>query len=201
MAYFVKTTIGSWQTFFEWDPPPPPAYRRILMDAVLEGDAVPFPQGVVPEAAVTKSKRRELPDFVVVNGVMCISSRLRHQIETLEPGRNQFVPFMPLGRGRAPYLGPDSEPIRYSLLQVTERIDAVDIVRSAPSRSVRPEKYYVLPEDEKVVMRKSIIADHHVWAGRLHMPGNVFFSNTLGDWVIAHKMKGMEILKVDESDD
>jgi hypothetical protein len=201
MAYYLQITLGNWQTSFDWVPPPTRAYWDVAMDAFRWGKAVPFPPGVVSEAAVTKSKRRELPDFVVVNGAMCISPRLRNHIEMLEPGRNQFVPFMPLGRGRAPYLGPDGEPIRYYLLQVTERIDAVDIARSAPSRIVIPPKYWVLPEDEKVVMRKSIISDHHVWAGRLHMPENVFFSDTLGDWVITHKMKGMEMVKVEESED
>ncbi len=201
MAYYIQITIGSWQTAFEWVPEPHPRYWGIQDEFTRNGTIVRFPDGLVPEFALTKSKRKQLPDFIVVNAAMCMSQRLRDRIEMLEPGRNQYVPFTPLGPGRAPYPGPDGAPIRYYMLHVTERIDAVDLARSAPSRIVAPPKYNVQPKHEKVVVHRSRIMGHHVWSGRLQLPDDVFISDTLGDWIIANKMKGMEIYKVEESDD
>ena len=166
---------------FNWDPAPTPAYLGIRGRASNGGESVSLPPEIVPAFAVTKSKRSEPCDFIVVNGVMRISPRLRERIEMLEPGRNQYIPFTPLGPRRSPYPGPDGTPLRYYLLHVTERVDAVDLSLSAPSRIVKPPRYYVQPAYEKVVMRKSRIAGRHVWSGSLHMPKNVFISDTLGD--------------------
>jgi hypothetical protein len=171
-----------------------------LDDGEIRGLSTPMPRELVPEFAVTTSKRKELPDFIVVHGMMCISERLRDHITSLEPGRNQYLPFTPLGPKRTPWLGPDEQPIRYYLVHITERIDAVDLARSAPSRIVQPPRYFVQPQYEKVVMRKGVIADHHVWSGQFHMSKNVFISDTLGDWIVANKMKGMEMYQIEESD-
>lgn len=200
MAYYIQITIGSWQTNFNWSPPPTPDYWRIV-NYTNEGIPTPFPAGVVSEFAVTTSKRRELPDFVVVNAAMCVSPRLREHIELIEPGRNQFIPFTPLRKDRTPYEGNDGQTVRYHMLHVTELIDAVDLARSAESKVLKAPRYNVHPESDKLVLRRSVIRDRHVWSGRLQLAGRVFVSDTLGDWIIANRMKGMEITKVEESDD
>ena len=200
MAYLAKPCIDRRQVSFEWEPKPRlPLFK--YTEYCDRGVSAPLTRDQVPLVARTSSSRKYLPDFILVEAMIALSRRVVDHIQKLEPGRNQYFPFTPLGPRRRPWLGEDGQPLEYYHLHITERFDSIDLERSAPPTvKHRPEMYRVVPSRTDYVMRSPIIGDHHVWGGIWHMPQYTYFSDTLGDWIIRNKMKGLRMVHINEVD-
>jgi hypothetical protein len=54
-------------------------------------------------------------------------------------------------------------------------------------------------QSEDIVLDRRLTAGRHFWAGLKHLPVWKFASDTLGDWIIANKMKGLVMHHVQEA--
>lgn len=200
MPWFFEGTISDiWQVAADWVPKP----RRLdRMDFDFEPQNMRHDQ--VPRKAVFASKRKQLPDVVIVNAWPLISQRLCEKIESLEPGRHQFFPVEISRASGIEVLGPDGEPHRpadqpYYLYNITDRIDAVDLERcdvddsfkTLPGSEISPGIFIGTIFMDRVAFKPELIAGRHFWEGIKHIPGKQFMSDELANWIITNKMKGL----------
>ena len=198
MAYMMKnTTDPKWQVEFEWYDP------KVWVDRLSnQGEPKSLRREQVPTRAFCTSKRAMLPDSAVVQAWVAISHRLRSRIASLEPDRNQYFAFDVARKNGKPVLGPDGEPLRdpYYLINTTTRFDAVMIEKSG----IDPAsiKFGLVPvfgtKMDAIVLDRRMTAGHHVWEGVRHFTGRLMVSDELGDWILANRMKSVELTRLRE---
>lgn len=203
MTWWFQGTISEiWQVAADWATPP----IRPLYRSVFSRPTVFLEREEVPERATFNSKRKQLPDVVLVESWPLVSQRLYQKMESLEPGRHQFFPVEISRTSGKEIIGPDGEIHRpadqpYYLFNITDRIDAIDIARSDVDRNVTimelknsPHSLYVNTSDvQRIAFQPDLIAGRHLWEGIKHCPHEPFISDELGAWIIANKMKGIEL--------
>jgi hypothetical protein len=203
MPWWFQGTISTiWQVAVEWVTPETIPLRR----AVWGSEPQLLQRADVPERAVFNSRRKQLPDVLLVMARPLVSQRLYRKMESLEPGRHQFFPVEISRTIGKEILGPDGEIHRpadhpYYFFNITEWVDAIDLVRSDVDHSfkiIEPSgnlhrRYVNTPDIGKIAFQPELIAGRHLWRGDGHCPGKLFISDELGDWIIANKMKGTDL--------
>ncbi len=143
-----------------------------LLDAV--------PQRII----VTPCKDGFVPDFgySAKIDVYIVSDRFVDLIELLEPGMHQFIQIPDVIFKRQP-----SKASSFYLANIMPMLSAIDVERSKVEWHTLPgggESFLIESlgplKDAKITLKKSIIANHHLWKGsREHFSGYIFCSNVL----------------------
>jgi hypothetical protein len=203
MTWWFQGTISEiWQVAAYWVTPP----IRPLYRSAFAGEPRLLQREDVPGKATFNSKRKQLPDVVLVESWPLVSQRLYQKMESLEPGRHQFFPVEISRASGKEIIGPDGEIHQpadqpYYLFNITDRVDAIDLVRSDVNQDVTiiepnvnlHRRYVSTKYVAKIAFQPELIAGRHLWEGIMHCPGKPFISDELGAWIIGNKMKGIEL--------
>lgn len=163
------------------------------------------PDEVPKHAFIYRGSPKTIPNFVSVSAYPAMCPEARALIEEFEPGVHHFFP-VEIARKRS------KKPIRrldgrvldtpYYLFFPQKWLDAVWVERSDVMMSptyLGPQ--LVLPRfgSDNIVLRREVVAGHHVWRGRFHMLGRTFFSDALVNAVQARKLRGLEFTRLEEA--
>lgn len=81
-------------------------------------------------------------------------------------------------------------------------LDAVWIERSDVMVSPTydgPQLVVPGPRDGPIVLRRGVVAGHHVWRGGFHLPGRVLFSDALVRAIEARKLRKLRLTHLEEA--
>lgn len=200
---FKATNSEFWHLAAEWEPKP----AHYLSKDQNRGSPRAIQPSEVPKHAVFTSKRKQLPDVVVVEAWPLISGRLQQKIESLEPNRHQFFPVEISRANGKEILGPDGQLHRpaeqpYFLFNITDRVDAIDVDRSDIDDGwtiMSPRPPFTTPlvltsDHKKIAFRPELLAGRHVWEGIQQQLGKCYISDELGSWIITNKVKGCDLM-------
>jgi hypothetical protein len=194
MPYLIRNTIeANWQVDCEWVAPK----DYFLSAHHYQKNPGRLSPDKVPRQATFKASRAKVPDFMLIQAWMLISQRVHDRIQELEPGSGQYLPVEVARKNGKPVLGPDGEPLMtpYWLVNITDRLDAVHVERSVVNQGNlqfgRVEFARSRHESEDIVLDRRLIEGRHFWAGFKHLSVWKFASDMLGEWILAHKMKGL----------
>ena len=164
--------------------------------------STPYEAGEVPPEAFFEGQARTIPDFVPINGFIAVCPEVRNVIESLEPGRHQFVPVrIRRRRGDKPIFRLDGRVLAdepYYLFHVITFLDSIWVERSnvyidGPTNLIRTR-----PGNYEIVLHKEIIAGHHVWReGRMATPA-LLFSDELMALLNARRFKKLDAYHLKE---
>ena len=183
----------------------PPNTAKNLIDYWKPGPLRLFSPDDVPPQAFMESDRRTISDFVSISGKLAFSPEARAAAETLEPGVHQFFPVQILRmRGKRPIFRADGRLLEtpYYLFNPGIRLDAVDLERSDVDIRTSPVATLVFPKPGRwdlVVLRRSVIAGHHIWKGGNQLGLYTFFSNDLTEIYRERKWRGLQLTPVAEA--
>lgn len=159
----------------------------------------------VPRQAFLTSGNKTIPDFVPIHARWGVSPEARALIEEFEPGVHQFVPVEILRpRSGKPIHRLDGRVLDtpYYLFSVQTLIDAVWVERSEVEISPvlgSPPSVYQVPGRWNIVLRRDLVAGHHVWRGRHHLPRDLFFSDALAREVEARRLRKLQMHRLEEA--
>jgi hypothetical protein len=150
--------------------------------------------GAVPtRIVVTPGKEGDLPDFGLApwGGWKLVSRAFVDTVERLEPGGHEFLPIAETvdQSGR-------SVDKRFFLMNILQQFNAVDVEKS--NVKIRETHHDIVAEGKRVtftartmglvkphrlVLKRALIAGHHLWHGTTEDIYLVFFSDQLHDAV------------------
>src|SRR5262245_50549753 len=144
---------------------------------------------------VTPGKGRSLPDFGVApwGGWKLVSDAFVDIVERIEPCVHEFLPITETVDSQSRAIDK-----RFFLMNILQQFNAVDVERSSvefveehyPNMiNGKQEKITIrimrLVEPRILVLKRSLVAGHHLWHGTLEDIYRVFFSDELHDAVHA----------------
>lgn len=128
------------------------------------------------------SRPKVMKDIVCSSFGYAVSDKARQVIEAVEPGVHQFLPFAFVNKRGV------IDPERRWLLNVCNRIDAIDVEKSGPNIVEAPEGTIwrnAGPMD--LVMSRDRMADRHLWYEWRYVHPGVVVSDVL--WAALKKAK------------
>jgi hypothetical protein len=165
--------------------------------------------GSVPTCIVVKeSKGENLPDFGLApwGGWGLVSQVFVDIVEELEPGVNQFLPIADTVDRKGRGVGK-----RYFLMNILQQINAIDVERSSVDFLETNHSFVVdgsekrftlrtmrLLEPHTLVLKRSLIAGHHLWRGTTEDIYHVFLSDALHHAVKAANLSPLEHIQAEE---
>ena len=216
MAWFVTGTVN------------PPHYVHILDDDryPANGEMLGLTDGVptdpnctdgrkfrpTPEAdtnfklwtsGATEKPRKRIPAVIERADIFYVSESFRHLVEEMEPNQHQFFPYALRNGKRGP---PTDEP--YYILNVTHRVQALNVPEERKSKVFRPANKYVpypriLPfaihfkQDDMYSLRRGDVEGLHLWREPVVSDG-FFVSEAFLAEFDARKLKCLERVHVRE---
>lgn len=181
-------------------------FRGVDLEACLTYHVRVPPQlvGSVPARIVVKpGEAGYLPDFGLApwGGWGLVSQAFVDIVERLETGVHEFLPIAETvdHRGRA-------VEKRYFLMNILQQFNAVDVERSSvafhESRHVAVTEFTVrtmgLVEPYILVLKRALVAGHHLWHGTTEDIYHVFFSEEVHDAVRAAGLSPLEYFRAKE---
>ncbi len=177
----------------------------VLREYYGPGPVRHFSRSEIPEIAFLETPHKALPEFLCIDAKLAVSYEVQALIEELEPGQHQFFAVnIQRERGSKPIFCRDGSPLQtpYYMLIPGIRLDAVWIEKSEVEISkITPELSFIWPKvgkETQIVLRRSVIKNHHVWAGKLQLGRSTFFSDTLVQAVLDRKWKGLRFTHLQE---
>lgn len=178
---------------------------RALLGYHGSGPVRLFSRSEIPEVAYIETPHKALPEFLCIDAKLAVSLEARALIEELEPGQHQFFAVsIQRERGSKPILRLDGSLLQapYYLLIPGVRLDAVWIERSEVEIArITPELSLIhakVGKEAQIILRRSVIENHHVWVGKLQLGRSTFFSDTLVQAVLDRKWKGLRFTHLQE---
>ena len=180
----------------------PEGQRKFLWKPGRSQRSMPYEAGEVPPEAFLEGQARTIPDFVPINSFIAVCPEVRDVIESLEPGRHQFVPVrIRRRRGDKPIFRLDGRVLAdepYYLFYVTTFLDSIWVERSNVEVSAPTNLIMVAYSNYNIVLHKEIIAGHHVWReGRMATPA-LLFSDELMALLNARRFKKLDTYHLKE---
>ena len=196
MAWIVRATLNTRYA----------ASIRFPKDSVIKlvnyrgpGPLMLFDRAEIPGKAFLLSDHKAVPDFTLINAKMAVCPEVKEAIEALEPGRHQFFAVeIVREKGNKPIFRLDGRELvaPYYLFNSSVRLDAVWIEKSEVKIAAYPNQeplvFPLLGKMDRIILRRAVVSGHHVWTGRWQLGDSMFFSDTLMQFVIENKWKGLE---------
>jgi len=173
---------------------------------------VPVPTellGAVPSRIVAApDKKGYLPDFGIApwGGWKLVSRAFVDIVEQLEPGGHQFLPIAETVDRKGCAVAK-----QFFLMNILHQFNAVDVERSSvelrekhdsPVFAGKEEKLVVrtmrLLPPQRLVLKRALVAGHHLWHGTTEDIYLVFFSDELHDAVLAAGLSPLRYTRAEE---
>ena len=144
-----------------------------------------FPRVYEVENANEGSEKQH---FVDVNRCLAMSSEAKDVLETLEPGKHQFIEVQFNPARHFKHLKSYYEGNTYYFAKICQTLQAVDIEHSVLKEELlykgteveRLDYQMDLENKDKVVLNSDIIKDNHIWFNEIPaLFGRLFISDTL----------------------
>jgi hypothetical protein len=197
MAWYIEGTCVDPANYVNAGFEQKPGYEGL---SVWSGGEPVAPE-LVPSTARVRSDRRQLPCFFAVSTALAVCDAFRTLVESLEPGRHQFLPVTMLRRSGDPYPG------RFYLLNALQKVDAIIVEKSdviwhrieapQPDGTVREGRWLEIRGMPQLTLNADAIAGRHLWLDR-HGGGHLFFSNELMEQVNRAKLRKLRWFQTQE---
>ena len=159
---------------------------QVWFDSSLRGQ--PLDPDTIPTTAYQEKADGEFADFINVQGAICISEPVRELLESLEPGRHQFIEIS--------MLESDKETLvdkKYYALRILTVLDSID--RQQSNLKIvyyQSKEYWNIGFPPRFCLNADAISDSHIWLDRFDgLLSSLFFvSDQFHEAVLDSKLSG-----------
>lgn len=164
--------------------------RGVVLGGINNG--IPAVRELVPTAArIAKNRADFYPDFLSLRAIWTVCEVFRAKVEELEPGVHEFFP-LALSTKSGQLIAK-----KYYLMNILNRVDAVDIDRSVLHHDSYCNKYYTFgtgDAEPSIILKSKKIEGMSMWCD-LNITQGVFFSDELVKFIRSEKLRRLQFFE------